>query len=32
MKYVRYVYQTEDELHYFEFTSNGPKGNIKKNL
>ena len=30
MKYTRYEYQTEDELHYFEFTSVGPKGNIKK--
>ncbi len=30
MKYIRYEYQTEDELHYFEFTSTGPKGNIKK--
>jgi hypothetical protein len=30
MKYIRYEYQTEDELHYFEFTSVGPKGNIKK--
>lgn len=30
MKYQRYEYQTEDELHYFEFTSIGPKGEIKK--
>ncbi len=30
MKYTRYEYQTEDELHYFEFTSIGPKWNIKK--
>jgi hypothetical protein len=30
MKYSRYEYQTEDELHYFEFTSIGPKGSIKK--
>ncbi len=30
MKYTRYEYQTEDELHYFEFTSIGPKGDIKK--
>jgi hypothetical protein len=30
MKYIRYEYQTEDELHYFEFTSTGPKGSIKK--
>lgn len=30
MKYPRYNYQTEDELHYFEFTSIGPKGEIKK--
>ena len=30
MKYQRYEYQTEDELHYFEFTSTGSKGNIKK--
>jgi len=30
MKYTRYEYKTEDELHYFEFTSTGPKGNIKK--
>lgn len=30
MKYTRYEYQTEDELHYFEFTSIGPKGSIKK--
>ena len=30
MKYIRYEYQTEDELHYFEFTSIGPKGSIKK--
>lgn len=32
MKYQRYEYQTEDELHYFEFTSIGPKGKIKKIL
>lgn len=30
MKYQRYEYQTEDELHYFEFISIGPKGAIKK--
>ncbi|MEO6718893.1 MAG: hypothetical protein ABIN67_00965 [Ferruginibacter sp.] len=30
MKYTRYEYQTEDELHYFGFTSIGPKGSIKK--
>ena len=30
MRYTRYEYQTEDELHYFEFTSIGPKGDIKK--
>ena len=30
MRYTRYEYQTEDELYYFEFTSIGPKGNIKK--
>lgn len=30
MKLERYEYQTEDELHFFEFTSVGPKGNIKK--
>jgi hypothetical protein len=30
MKYQRYEYQTEDELHFFEFTSIGPKGEIKK--
>ena len=30
MKYQRYEYQTEDELHYFEFTSIGSKGKIKK--
>ncbi len=30
MKYIRYEYQTEDKLHYFEFISIGPKGNIKK--
>ena len=30
MKYTRYEYQTEDELHYFKFTSTGPKGDVKK--
>ena len=30
MNISRYEYQSEDELHYFEFTSEGPKGNIKK--
>lgn len=30
MRYTRYEYQTEDELYYFEFTSIGPKGDIKK--
>ena len=30
MKYQRYEYQTEDELHYFEFTSIGPKGKLRK--
>ncbi len=30
MKLDRYEYQTEDELHFFEFTSVGPNGNIKK--
>lgn len=30
MKYNRYEYQTEDELHYFEFISIGKKGEIKK--
>ena len=30
MKYPRYEYQTEDELHFFEFTSIGTQGNIKK--
>ena len=30
MKYSRYEYQTEEELHIFEFTSVGPKGSIKK--
>jgi hypothetical protein len=30
MRLDRYEYQTEDELNFFEFTSIGPKGNIKK--
>ena len=30
MNITRYEYQTEDELHYFEFISEGPKGIIKK--
>ena len=30
MKYPRYEYLTEGELHFFEFTSVGPKGSIKK--
>lgn len=30
MKYNRYEYKTEDELHYFEFISIGQKGEIKK--
>jgi hypothetical protein len=30
MKYQRYDYQTEHEMHYFEFKSIGPKGEIKK--
>ena len=30
MKYPRYEYLTEEELHFFEFTSVGPKGSIKK--
>ncbi|MCF0054429.1 DUF6934 family protein [Dyadobacter sp. CY356] len=30
MKYPRYEYQTENELHFFEFTSKGNKGNIRK--
>lgn len=30
MNLIRYDYQTEEELHYFEFTSEGPKGSIKK--
>jgi hypothetical protein len=30
MKYQRYEYQTEGELHFFEFTSVGPQGSIKK--
>ncbi|OFX20740.1 MAG: hypothetical protein A2033_03370 [Bacteroidetes bacterium GWA2_31_9] len=30
MKYSRYEYKTEDLLLYFEFTSEGPKGTIRK--
>ncbi len=30
MRYSRYEYVTEDELHYFEFRSIGRKGTIKK--
>ena len=30
MKHTRYEYQTEDELHFFEFISAGSKGEIKK--
>ncbi|WP_254411262.1 DUF6934 family protein [Dyadobacter diqingensis] len=30
MKYPRYEYQTESELHFFEFTSVGIRGNVKK--
>ncbi len=30
MHYPRYEYQTENDLHFFEFVSIGTKGNIKK--
>jgi hypothetical protein len=30
MKFPKYSYSTEDQLLYYEFTSVGPKGNIKK--
>jgi hypothetical protein len=30
MKFPRYTYSSEDQLMYYEFTSVGPKGNIKK--
>ena len=30
MNLTRYEYQTEDNLHFFEFVSVGPKGEIKK--
>jgi hypothetical protein len=30
MKYPRYEYKTEDELHFFEFISIGTKGSVKK--
>ena len=30
MRYPRYDYLAEGELHYFEFTSIGPQGNVKK--
>lgn len=30
MKYSRYEYQADDELHFYEFTSVGAKGEIKK--
>ena len=30
MKNNRYEYQTEDELHYFEFVSVGTKGEVRK--
>ena len=30
MNKSRYEYQTEDDLHFFEFTSIGLKGDIKK--
>ena len=30
MNLTRYEYQTEDDLHFFEFTSTGLKGEIKK--
>ncbi len=30
MKYERYEYETEKELHFFEFTSEGRFGKIKK--
>lgn len=32
MKNPKYEYSTEDKLFYFEFTSIGPKGRIKKLL
>lgn len=30
VKYPRYEYLTESELHFFEFTSVGIRGNVKK--
>jgi hypothetical protein len=30
MKFPKYIYSTEDQLLYYEFTSEGPKGKIKK--
>jgi len=30
MKYPKYTYSTEDQLMFFEFTSIGPKGRIRK--
>jgi hypothetical protein len=30
MRHARYEYQTENELHFFEFISEGPKGEIRK--
>jgi hypothetical protein len=30
MKYPKYDYSTEDQLLYYEFVSEGPKGRIKK--
>ena len=30
MHYPRYEYETENDLHFFEFVSVGAKGNIKK--
>ena len=30
MKFPKYTYSAEDQLMYYQFTSEGPKGNIKK--
>lgn len=30
MRYPKYEYSTENQLYYFEFISDGPRGQIKK--
>ena len=30
MRFPKYIYSTENQLLYYEFTSEGPKGNVKK--